>query len=90
MLLAGFFLFAELFLPLPAFKDVFLSPLAGSLPNAKPLQQTIHFATTLWPVLMIGPLMQSKSRTLASLQGQNLLDGIFAPPDSLFSRSRGG
>ena len=69
LLLAGSFLVAGLFLPIPVLKDTFLPPLAGILPNATPLQRTLFFAAMLWPVL-IGPLMQSKSRELALLQDQ--------------------
>ena len=54
---------------IPFLGNAFLSPLAGILPSATPLQHTRFFAAMLWPVL-IAPPMQSKSRNLALLKDQ--------------------
>ncbi len=68
-ILFGAVLMTMLFLPKPVVEDVLLSPLECILPDATPLQAALFFGTMLWPVL-IGPLMQSKTRDLARLQEQ--------------------
>ncbi len=69
LLLCGAFFMALLFLPKPVVDDVLSSPLKCILPDATALQAALFFGTMLWPVL-VGPLMQSKTRELARLQEQ--------------------